>query len=107
MSQANVAVALYDTGAEAHAVVQALQRLGFDSMKLSLVGKVENAPGPLSGQASFALPDVASMLAVGSLAAWIIAVLENVPILDREARSGSPCAPWGSRGTASRSARQL
>ncbi len=108
MTENNAVVGIYNTHTEAEASIKELQRSGFDMKKLSIVGKDYHTEehvvgyynagdrmktwgklgafwggfwGLLFGWAFFLIPGIGPLVALGPLAGWIAAGLENAVIV--------------------------
>src|SRR5208283_4625846 len=108
MSEANAAVAIYDSHSQAEEAVKELQKFGVDMKKLSIVGKDYHTDeqvvgyyntgdrmkywgklgafwgglwGMLFGAAFFAIPGVGPVLVAGPLVTWIVGALEGAVVV--------------------------
>jgi hypothetical protein len=109
MTQQNALVAIYSNPGEVQEAIKALSESGFDLERFSVVGKAyleQKEPvayyqqgeqmmcwgdlsdfwNPLSsmtrGWAMFRIPGITPLLAIGPLAVWIVAVLDNYSIFN-------------------------
>jgi hypothetical protein len=109
MASQNAMVSIYDSPSEAYAALRRLQRSGFERNKLSVAAREQSEEaqvaayylsrdrvrcwgaqaavwdlvwGMLSGWALFALPGIGRVWVAGPLSGWILACLENAPILN-------------------------
>jgi hypothetical protein len=82
MSEQNVAVAVFNTSAEAEGAFAVLRNTGFGMDKLSIAKRSgPNQDGRHErGCAIFAVPDLGEISVLGPLGTWLISVLENAAI---------------------------